>query len=165
MNGKKAEESDIFKLVRMIMQRKFDPVPPCLLFITSFGMMGVKHTQCILRLCHARKFGAAWIAKTDHMRLQVIVFSFSKKECEALALQMAPLDLNDDSEHKLVEGVFWNAVDSLSEDDRRLPQVVQGSGRLPSIPKRCSSTVCTQDKNIDVLLYGASPRGVPLRQC
>ena len=54
---------------------------------------------------------------------QVIVFSFSKKECEALALQMAPLDLNDDSERTLVEGVFWNAVDSLGEDDRRLPQV------------------------------------------
>ena len=51
------------------------------------------------------------------------MFSFSKKECEALALQMAPLDLNDEAEHKLVEGVFWNAVDSLSEDDRRLPQV------------------------------------------
>ena len=26
VNGKKAEESDIFKLVRMIMQRNFDPV-------------------------------------------------------------------------------------------------------------------------------------------
>ena len=62
--------------------------------------------------------------------LQVIVFSFSKKECEALALQMAPLDLNDNSEHKLVEGVFWNAVDSLSDEDRRLPQVAQGSGCL-----------------------------------
>ena len=85
------------------------------------------------------------LAKTDHMRLQVIVFSFSKKECEALALQMAPLDLNDDSEHKLVEGVFWNAVDSLSEDDRRLPQVAPGSGCLPSIPEQCSSTFCTQD--------------------
>ncbi len=59
----------------------------------------------------------------QHIGLQVIVFSFSKKECEALALQMAPLDLNDEAEHKLVEGVFWNAVDSLSEDDRRLPQV------------------------------------------
>ena len=33
VNGKKAEESDIFKLVRMIMQRKFDPVPPFLLYI------------------------------------------------------------------------------------------------------------------------------------
>jgi hypothetical protein len=26
LNGNKAEESDIFKLVRMIMQRNFDPV-------------------------------------------------------------------------------------------------------------------------------------------
>lgn len=26
MNGKKEEESDIFKLVKMIMQRNFDPV-------------------------------------------------------------------------------------------------------------------------------------------
>ena len=33
VNGKKAEESDIFKLVRMIMQRKFDPVRPSLLYI------------------------------------------------------------------------------------------------------------------------------------
>ncbi|EIE21291.1 antiviral helicase [Coccomyxa subellipsoidea C-169] len=78
VNGKKEEESDIFKLVKMIMQRNFDPV---------------------------------------------IVFSFSKKECEALALQMAPLDLNDEAEQKLVEGIFWNAIDCLSEDDRRLPQV------------------------------------------
>ena len=64
------------------------------------------------------------------LHLQVIVFSFSKKECEALALQMAPLDLNDDSEHKLVEGVFWNAVDSLSEDDRRLPQVAEAASMI-----------------------------------
>ena len=34
VNGKKAEESDIFKLVRMIMQRKFDPVWPFLQYIT-----------------------------------------------------------------------------------------------------------------------------------
>lgn len=29
VNGKKQEESDIFKLVKMIMQRNFDPVRPC----------------------------------------------------------------------------------------------------------------------------------------
>ena len=97
------------------------------------------------------------LAKTDHMRLQVIVFSFSKKECEALALQMAPLDLNDDSEHKLVEGVFWNAVDSLSEDDRRLPQVVPGSGCLPSIPEQCYFVkhIMYARQHIDVLLCSA----------
>lgn len=53
----------------------------------------------------------------------MIVFSFSKKECEALALQMAPLELNDEAEQKLVEGIFWNAIECLSDDDRRLPQV------------------------------------------
>ena len=41
---------------------------------------------------------------------QVIVFNFSKKECEALALQMQSLDLNDDAERALVDGIFSNAV-------------------------------------------------------
>ena len=86
----------------------------------------------------------------------MIIFSFSKKECEALALQMAPLDLNDDSEHKLVEGVFWNAVDSLSEDDRRLPQVARGSGRLPLTSGRCPRRPNPQDQNVDATLYGTS---------
>ncbi|GBG64761.1 hypothetical protein CBR_g46718 [Chara braunii] len=53
----------------------------------------------------------------------VIVFSFSKKDCEALATQMSKLDLNDQDEKKLVEGIFWNAMDILSEDDKKLPQV------------------------------------------
>ena len=38
-------------------------------------------------------------------------------------LQMIDMDLNDDSEKKVVEGVFWNAVDILSEQDRRLPHI------------------------------------------
>jgi ATP-dependent RNA helicase DOB1 len=54
---------------------------------------------------------------------QVIIFSFSKKECEALALQMASLDLNTPEEKAIVERVFWNAVDVLKEEDRRLPQL------------------------------------------
>ena len=53
----------------------------------------------------------------------MIIFSFSKKECEALALQMQALELNNDDERALVEGVFWNAIDCLSEADRRLPQI------------------------------------------
>lgn len=36
----------------------------------------------------------------------VIVFSFSKKECEALATQMVGLDLTDDDEKKLVDNIF-----------------------------------------------------------
>jgi ATP-dependent RNA helicase DOB1 len=46
---------------------------------------------------------------------QVIVFSFSKKECEKLALNMAQLDLNDEDEKKLVDTIYWNAMDCLSE--------------------------------------------------
>merc|ERR1719193_1095987 len=53
----------------------------------------------------------------------VIVFSFSKKECEAYALQMAKLDFNTNDEKKLVGEVFQNAMMVLSEEDRALPQV------------------------------------------
>jgi ATP-dependent RNA helicase DOB1 len=53
----------------------------------------------------------------------VIVFSFSKKSCEALALQMAKLDFNSAEEKKTVALIFNNAIDTLSEDDKNLPQV------------------------------------------
>ncbi|KAH7372411.1 hypothetical protein KP509_17G002800 [Ceratopteris richardii] len=82
-----SENSDIFKLVKMIMLRQFDPV---------------------------------------------IVFSFSKRDCESLAMQMAKLDLNNEDEKSLVDGVFSNAMDSLSEDDKKLPQV----GHLLPLLKR-----------------------------
>lgn len=52
-----------------------------------------------------------------------IVFSFSKKECEVYAMQMAKLDFNSLEEKKLVDEVFNNAMDVLSEEDRKLPQV------------------------------------------
>ncbi|XP_013981578.1 exosome RNA helicase MTR4 [Salmo salar] len=70
--------SNVFKIVKMIMERNFQPV---------------------------------------------IIFSFSKKECEAYALQVSKLDFNTDEEKKLVEEVFNNAIDCLSDDDKKLPQV------------------------------------------
>ncbi|KAM4527775.1 exosome RNA helicase MTR4 [Odontesthes bonariensis] len=70
--------SSVFKIVKMIMERNFQPV---------------------------------------------IIFSFSKKECEAYALQVAKLDFNGDDEKRLVEEVFSNAVDCLSDEDKKLPQV------------------------------------------
>lgn len=53
----------------------------------------------------------------------VIVFAFSKKECEGLALQMAKLEFNTDDERDMVANVFENAISGLSEDDRALPQI------------------------------------------
>uniref|UniRef100_A0A8C2PAI7 Exosome RNA helicase MTR4 n=1 Tax=Capra hircus TaxID=9925 RepID=A0A8C2PAI7_CAPHI len=60
-----AGPSNVFKIVKMIMERNFQPV---------------------------------------------IIFSFSKKDCEAY-------------EKKMVEEVFSNAIDCLSDEDKKLPQV------------------------------------------
>lgn len=53
----------------------------------------------------------------------VIVFAFSKRECEALALQMSKLDFNTEEEQEMVGSVFMNAISALSDDDRKLPQI------------------------------------------
>ena len=53
----------------------------------------------------------------------VIVFSFAKRECEGNALQLSKIDFNTDDEKKMVKSVFENAVQSLGEDDRHLPQI------------------------------------------
>ncbi|XP_049823785.1 exosome RNA helicase MTR4 isoform X2 [Aethina tumida] len=76
--NKDPTQTDIFKVVKMIMERNFAPV---------------------------------------------IVFSFSKKDCELYATQMTKLDFNTAAEKQLVDEVFNNAMDVLSDDDRRLPQV------------------------------------------
>lgn len=54
----------------------------------------------------------------------VIVFSFSKKECEAYAAKMTEVDFNSDEEKKLVEEVFTNAMNVLADEDKKLPHVV-----------------------------------------
>jgi ATP-dependent RNA helicase DOB1 len=71
-------QSDIYKLVKMIMVKNFNPV---------------------------------------------IVFSFSKRECESLALQMSSLAFNDDSEKAMVSKVFDSAMEMLSEEDKKLSQI------------------------------------------
>jgi ATP-dependent RNA helicase DOB1 len=53
----------------------------------------------------------------------VIVFSFSKRDCEAYALQMTHMAFNDESEKDMVKRVFESALNSLSEEDRSLPQI------------------------------------------
>ncbi|KAL0412796.1 UNVERIFIED_CONTAM: DExH-box ATP-dependent RNA helicase DExH9 [Sesamum radiatum] len=85
--GKAGEDSDIFKMVKMIILRQYDPV---------------------------------------------ICFSFSKRECEFLAMQMAKMDLNNDDEKVNIETIFWSAMDMLSDDDKKLPQV---SNMLPLLKR------------------------------
>ncbi|OLN87182.1 ATP-dependent RNA helicase mtr4 [Colletotrichum chlorophyti] len=53
----------------------------------------------------------------------VIIFNFSKKEVENLALAISHFQFNNDSEQAMVKTVFDNAIQSLSEADRELPQI------------------------------------------
>ena len=53
----------------------------------------------------------------------VIVFSFSKRECEGLALTMAKFEFNSTDDQELVTNIYNNAIDNLSQDDRQLPQI------------------------------------------
>lgn len=54
----------------------------------------------------------------------VIVFSFSKKDCERFALTLNKEDYTDDIEKDLITQVYTNAIDSLGDDDQKLPQVL-----------------------------------------
>ncbi|EME44493.1 hypothetical protein DOTSEDRAFT_53576 [Dothistroma septosporum NZE10] len=76
--GKKDGPTDIYKIVKMIMMKNYNPV---------------------------------------------IVFSFSKRDCENYALQMSQLAFNDDSEKAMVSKVFNSAIEMLSDEDKELPQI------------------------------------------
>jgi ATP-dependent RNA helicase DOB1 len=54
----------------------------------------------------------------------VIIFSFSKNECESLADQVGTLEVNTAEEKQMVHAIYENAVDVLSTEDRKLPEVV-----------------------------------------
>ncbi|PIO64708.1 DSHCT domain protein [Teladorsagia circumcincta] len=57
--------------------------------------------------------------------LPCIIFSFSRKECEAYALSLKDMDFNDDEEKKLVREIYSSAIDLLGDEDRKLPQIGQ----------------------------------------
>uniref|UniRef100_A0A915DKL8 Uncharacterized protein n=1 Tax=Ditylenchus dipsaci TaxID=166011 RepID=A0A915DKL8_9BILA len=55
--------------------------------------------------------------------LPCIIFSFSRKECEAYASTMKDMDFNDEDEKKTVKMIYENAMSLLSDEDRKLPQI------------------------------------------
>ena len=62
----------------------------------------------------------------------VIVFAFSKRECEALALVMNKFEYTSSEEQELITNIFTNAMENLSPDDRQLPQI---SNLLPLLKR------------------------------
>ena len=53
----------------------------------------------------------------------VIIFSFSRRECEAHARSVAKLNFNNEEEEETVEMIFMNAIQTLPESDRNLSPV------------------------------------------
>ncbi len=53
----------------------------------------------------------------------VIVFAFSKRECEVLAMNLSKFEFNSADEQELVTNIFDNAIANLAEADRQLPQI------------------------------------------
>lgn len=51
----------------------------------------------------------------------VIVFSFSKRECEQYSMGLKTCDFNTEDEREAVAKIFANAIETLSEDDQQLP--------------------------------------------
>ncbi|KAF8056903.1 rRNA-processing arch domain-containing protein [Lyophyllum atratum] len=76
--GEKKDQSDISKIIKMIMKKNYNPV---------------------------------------------IVFAFSKRECEGLALALAKSEYNSTEEQESVTNIFNNAIENLATDDRQLPQI------------------------------------------
>ena len=76
--GGNKDVSDIYKIVKMIMVKNYNPV---------------------------------------------IVFSFSKRDCESHALKMSAMTFNDENEKAMVSKVFESALGMLSDEDKKLPQI------------------------------------------
>ncbi|CRG93601.1 ATP-dependent RNA helicase, putative [Plasmodium gallinaceum] len=65
----------------------------------------------IVQMCHSRNY------------TPLIIFAFSKKECEVNATTMHKIDLTDDTEKEIIKELYENAIQILADDDRALPQV------------------------------------------
>lgn len=65
----------------------------------------------IIGMCHERAY------------TPVIVFAFSKMEVEQNALLLDKANLTDDEEKMSIQEIFSNAINTLSEKDRNLPQI------------------------------------------
>ncbi|KAL7284265.1 hypothetical protein ACG7TL_001547 [Trametes sanguinea] len=84
-----------------------------------------------------KKEGSSDIQKIVKMIMQknynpVIVFAFSKRECESLALTMSKMEFNSTDEQDLVANIFNNAIENLAPEDRQLPQI---SNLLPLLKR------------------------------
>ncbi|KAG6878470.1 hypothetical protein C0993_006312 [Termitomyces sp. T159_Od127] len=87
----------------------------------------VSLSACLIE-AHQAMIGSSDISKIIQMIMKrnynpVIVFAFSKRECEGLALTLSKFEFTSADEQELVSNIFNNAIENLSADDRNLPQI------------------------------------------
>ena len=115
-SGARKGQSDLFRIVKVRRGKRTlglcEPTKPRGCDPVVDATRDVIVASCTyLQMCMERKYDP------------LIVFSFAKRECEANALQLAKLDFTSADEKALIEQVFTNAIDSLSDDDKQLPQL------------------------------------------
>ena len=98
-------------------------------FSKAIGVLGSEEEATV----KGKKGGAAKDANTPVQKLiamiternldPVIVFSFSKNECESLADQVGSLEVNTAEEKQMVHAIYENAIEVLNTEDRKLPEV------------------------------------------
>ena len=62
----------------------------------------------------------------------VIVFSFSKRECEQYSYSLKLCDFNNEDEKAQIDQIYQNAIQTLSEEDQQIPMITM----LPNILRR-----------------------------
>lgn len=95
--GADNEKSDIKKLIKMVMQKHFDPASE------ESNASGWNRSKIS---CNDIPVITNDCNKVTLPTPQIIVFSFSKKECESLAAQMVNLDLNNADEKAMIEEIY-----------------------------------------------------------
>ncbi|KAF8362544.1 hypothetical protein PRIPAC_89467 [Pristionchus pacificus] len=68
-----------------------------------------------------------WIVHTtrtlrERLLMPCIAFTFSRTECEHYAAAIREMDMTDDTEKQTVRGIVENAMDRLTDEDRKLSQ-------------------------------------------
>ncbi|AFZ79424.1 DEAD/DEAH box helicase domain containing protein [Theileria equi strain WA] len=71
-----------------------------------------KDIESLIAMCHEKRF------------TPVIVFAFSKTDCEKNAISVSHMDMTDDAEKALIDEIYRNAMATLSDEDRNLPQAL-----------------------------------------
>jgi ATP-dependent RNA helicase DOB1 len=82
-----------------------------IIYYTNHVMSGSSDISKIIRMIMLKNYNP------------VIVFAFSKRDCEALALTLSKFEFNSAEEQQTVEKIFTSAVAGLAPDDRVLPQI------------------------------------------